>query len=138
MGARPARFSSCEDTRAPPTQRKTCAPSAPVLRCGTMRNQTDHLAKRILYEAIAGSGSSHVELSVPAPDPQRIDLWHVPGIRQIEPPRWLRLPYRMVERPCLLEPSSRPPGPLYLRQNQRKQLTWHHRLCLTEKRAARP
>lgn len=101
-----------------------------------MRTEEDQIAKETLQLSLEERGDTVVHQGVPAPDPQYIDVWHVPSCAAAEQPAppWMALLYRMATEPCLFEPYSETIRPRHVRDNQRKQLVWHHHLCLEARR----
>lgn len=103
-----------------------------------MRTRSDQIAKTLLAQALEPFGKAVTEQEVCAPDPQRIDLWFVPGPLPPQPPRFLRWVVRMGERPCLIEPQSQTVEAATVRSHLRKQLTWHQVLVRRARREGRP
>lgn len=105
-----------------------------------MRMEEDQIAKRALVLWLEDHGTTVVQQEVRAPDPQYIDVWHVPApdAADASAPPWLALPLRMAAEACLFEPYSSTLKPQHVRDNQRKQLVFHHQLCKEAQKKERP
>lgn len=99
-----------------------------------MRKRGDRLLKTILAQALEPFGRTVIEQEVASVDAQYIDLWYMPGVPPRVVPAYLRLVARMAARASLLEPSSTTIEVDTIRGNLRKQLNWHHQLCLPARR----
>jgi hypothetical protein len=106
----------------------------PLLSCWSMRTHLDQFAKVTLRPRLEPRGRFGTEEEV-SPEPQRIDIWFVPGASG-DRGRGDLLD-RMTDRPCMIEPFSRTPTQADILRVEARQGMWDQVLGLRKGRAHR-